>query len=288
MILLADSGSTKTDWALLPCTVDEGEAACFQTQGINPVLMDDAAIVTLLKEQLCPYLTDRDITSLFFYGAGCRPEQVAKMQGALTAACFNAATPPPPIHIHSDMLGAARALCQHSEGIACILGTGANSCLYDGSNIVDNRPALGFILGDEGSGAVLGKRFVNALYEGRMPADMLAGFEQATGLTLPRLIDRVYRQPMPNRFLASLAPFIHQQLHREEVRLLVTENFRDFLHNNILRYGRNDLPVNAVGSIAYHFAPQLHEAAGAEGVHIGNIIKSPMEGLMDYHRATAI
>lgn len=302
MILIADSGSTKTDWVLLTSpfpTLKYEAVATFHTQGITPIHQSPEDIRQILDKELLHQLSVFPRASLlstgsfedtlvqnltvFFYGTGCTPEYTPIIEKQLREALSTKK-----VEVHSDLMAAARGLCQHEPGIACILGTGANSCLYDGSNIVDNRPALGFILGDEGSGAVLGKRFVNALYEGRMPADMLAGFEQATGLTLPRLIDRVYRQPMPNRFLASLAPFIHQQLHREEVRLLVTENFRDFLHNNILRYGRNDLPFNAVGSIAYHFAPQLHEAAGAEGVHIGNIIKSPMEGLMDYHRATAI
>ena len=284
MILLADSGSTKTDWALLPCTVDEGEAACFQTQGINPVLMDDAAIVTLLKEQLCPYLTDRDITSLFFYGAGCRPEQVAKMQGALTAACFNAATTPPPIHIHSDMLGAARALCQHSEGIACILGTGANSCLYDGQDIVRNVRSLGFILGDEGSGSALGRIFLGDVLKGLAPKELSEAFFDRFRVTPDDIMDAVYNNASANRNLSTYSFFLSDHLDNGYVTDLVDKELCRFFERNLCQYADYDkMPVAFVGAVATTYSELLLDVAQRYGVRIQKIVRSSMPGLVTYH-----
>ena len=160
------------------------------------------------------------------------------------------------------------------------MGTGANSCLYDGHAIVKNTPALGYILGDEGSGAVLGVKFLNALYKGFMPEQVLADFQQDMKLTVADVITRVYRQPMANRFLASLSPFIKSHLDVPEVRQLVVDNFRSFFHRNIAPYDRPDLPVSFVGSMAYHYADQLTEAATAEGFRMGKILKSPIDGLI--------
>ena len=183
----------------------------------------------------------------------------------------------------SDLLGAARALCQHQEGVACILGTGANSCLYDGQQIVKNTPALGYILGDEGSGAVLGIRFLNALYKGALPDSLRREFETQMGLSMSDVINRVYRQPLANRWLASLSTFIHSHVDLPEVSAMVTENFRCFIRRNVLPYGRKDLPLNAVGSIAWHYRDQLQEAAEVEDFTLGTVVQSPMDGLISYH-----
>ena len=157
------------------------------------------------------------------------------------------------IEAHSDLLGAARALCGENEGIACILGTGANSCLFDGSQIVKNTPPMGYILGDEGSGAVLGIRFLNALYKNRLSDQIRLEFETSMGMSMAQVIERVYRQPMPNRWLASLSVFIHQHLDTPAVKAIVVQNFIDFIRHNIAPYQRTDLPISAVGSIAFFF-----------------------------------
>jgi N-acetylglucosamine kinase-like BadF-type ATPase len=179
--------------------------------------------------------------------------------------------PSPATEAHSDLLGAARALCGRAEGLACILGTGSNSCLFDGSRIVANTPPLGYILGDEGSGAVLGKLFLNALYKGVIGSETKKAFEEENRMTLAEVIERVYRQPLPNRWLASLSPFIHSRLSDPAVEALVTDSFSTFIARNIDPYRRRDLPINAVGSIAFYYKEQLCQAAAEAGLlkHVG-------------------
>ena len=188
------------------------------------------------------------------------------------------------IHVQSDLMAAARALCGNQPGIACILGTGSNSCLYDGESIVKNISPMGFILGDEGSGAVLGKHFINYLFKGNSSHQLMKEFTEETGLTMTDIINKVYREPLPNRFLASLAPFIHAHLDDLDVRNLVIDNFRMFFVRNIQHYQSPHLKVNAVGSIAYYFKDCLQEAAIQEGYELGIVLKSPMDGLIKYHQ----
>ena len=297
-ILVADSGSTKTDWALMLVGAGEASPVTLQTQGINPVLMSEDDVAAILQdellsrlEQLLPIMAMGQGLEVFFYGAGVRPDMVSKMERAFRRAMGFHETvvgrmwqADVLLHFNSDLLGAARALCGRREGIACILGTGANSCLYDGGRIVQNTPALGFILGDEGGGAALGKRFLNAIFKGLLPASMRDDFLATTGLTLADVIARVYREPMPNRFLASTSLYIGQHLDNGELRSLVVENFRQFFRHNIVPYGRCDLPVDFVGSIASHYESLLREAAEAEGFSVGRVLKSPIASLCNYHR----
>ena len=313
MILVADSGSTKTDWVLRPESSLSGETVTqrFHTQGINPIHQSDAQILDILRGELLPQLREAltegvvsftppslPLHSPFtpleieFYGSGVRPDQEARMEQllreALTAIDSNVPFTPPslPLHspftplkieAHSDLLGAARALCGDSEGLACILGTGANSCLYDGKRIVANTPPLGYILGDEGSGAVLGKIFLNALYKGCLGNEIKSDFEKEMQMTLAEVIDCVYRQPLPNRWLASLSPFIHSHLDDPDVEALVIGNFSDFIARNIEPYHRRDLPLQAVGSIAFFYKDQLCEAAKKGGYAVGKILRSPLD-----------
>lgn len=273
MILIADSGSTKTDWAVGPLKIHS-------TQGINPIHQSEDVILRVIRDELLPNIDANEVRSVFFYGSGVRPELEPVMQQILRDVFPQAET----VEAHSDMLGAARSVCGRNEGIASILGTGANSCLYDGRNIVANTPALGYILGDEGSGAVLGRRFLNALYKGTLSKEMVSDFEAETGLTMAAVIDRVYRQPLANRFLASLSEFIHRHLDNEAVRQIVIGNFVDFFQKNIVPYDRRDLPVSFVGSIAWHYQRELREAAAAEGFAVGTIVKSPLDGLKVFHQ----
>ena len=275
MILIADSGSTKTDWAFV-----EGERHIVATtQGINPFHQTQEDILRILREELLPNNDVESVTDVYFYGSGVRPEMKSVMKMILHGAFPRAKA----VEAHSDLLGAARALCGRNEGIACILGTGANSCLYDGIHIVNNTPALGYVLGDEGSGAVIGKRFLHDLYSGLMSENIKSDFDASTGLSLPEIIRRVYREPMPNRFLASLSTFIYNHLDDPAVHQLVLDCFKDFLLIHILPYQRQDLPVSFVGSIAWFFQEQLHEAAKALGFEMGIIMRSPLKGLVRYH-----
>ena len=277
MILIADSGSTKTDWAL----VGPSDRLTVTTQGINPVHQQPDDIRQILCTELQGQLgvSRNAVESVFFYGSGVRPEEEARMV-ALLQETFPEATA---VEAHSDLLGAARALCGHNSGIASILGTGANSCLYDGERIVKNTPALGYILGDEGSGAVLGKRFLHHLYGGLLSEKIKSDFESTTGLTLPAVIQKVYRQPLPNRFLASLSAFIHQHLDDAAIEALVRQNFRDFIRIHIAPYGHRDLPLSFTGSIAHYYRDQLVAVAAAEGYTVGTILRAPIQGLVEYH-----
>lgn len=286
MILIADSGSTKTDWLLL---TDEPAAAAptVKTQGINPVHQAPEAIAAILRDELLPQLPPSlaaAALSVCFYGSGCTPEKCPDVAGLLTASLMPLVGRLEAVEVESDLLGAARALCGRSEGIACILGTGSNSCLYDGTAIRQNTPALGYILGDEGSGAVLGRRFLNALFKGLLPEELRLQFLEETGLTLPSIINKVYREPLANRFLASLSPFIHRHLDCDALSQLVVDGLRDFFRHNIVSYRRPDLYVHFVGSIAACYEPQLRQAAAAEGLRVGRVLRSPLDGLAEYHR----
>ena len=276
MILIADSGSTKTDW----CVAKDGfTVKRFTTQGINPYHQDERRINGIVLDELLPQTGEYKIKKIVFYGSGCREETIPAMKTILHSAFNNNIE----VEIYSDLLGAARAICGHKEGIACILGTGSNSCLYDGKKIVGNIPPLGYILGDEGSGATLGKIFINEIFKNSRMYDLKKEFLQVLQMTEGDIIDRVYRQPMANRFLASLAPFIHSHIERHEVNEIVTENFRQFLLKNVKRYHRDDLQVSFIGSIAWHFKSQLLQSALEENVYVGSVEKSPMDGLLRYH-----
>ena len=280
MILIADSGSTKTDWALVPqCSMFNGQCSIVNTQGLNPVHQSREDILQILRSELLPQLASSEVTSVFFYGSGVRPESESLMSHILCEVFPHAET----VEAHSDLLGAARALCGHNYGIASILGTGANSCLYDGKDIVQNMPAMGYILDDEGSGAALGKRFLHDLYKGVLSEKVKMSFESETGLSLPEIITKVYRQPLANRFLASLSPFIHRHLDEPDVRRMTIDSLTEFFIYNIVPYKRPDLPVSFVGSIAFFFESELREAAESQGFTVGTILRSPIEELVHFH-----
>ena len=181
------------------------------------------------------------------------------------------------------MLAAARGLCGHEPGIACIMGTGSNSCYYDGKHIGANVSPLGFILGDEGSGACLGKLLVGDILKNQMTPELKEKFLKQFNLEPADIIDRVYRKPFPNRFLASLSPFLAQNLNEPCVRTLVLNSFKAFLKRNVMQYDYQHSKVHFIGSVAFHYKEVLAEAAQEMGIQIGTILQSPMEGLISYH-----
>lgn len=283
--LIVDSGSTKTSWcfAFLPDTKSADGARTVTTEGLNPAVMSAEEVEEKIAKALNHCLQSlsisaADVENVFFYGAGCISGRAGVVSESIQSILVDAK-----IYVADDLLGAARALCGHKAGIACILGTGSNSCLYDGKNIVAHTPALGYVLGDEGSGAVLGRKFLNAVLKQTLPENIRKRFLQESGLDMAEVINRVYRSPAPNRFLASMSKYIHGYLDEKEVRDIVIDNFEDFIRNNILAYGDKFRTINVVGSIAYHYKEQLTEAASRNGFQIGKIIKSPIEGLMEYH-----
>ena len=278
-LLIADSGSTKTEWRL--CMQGE-TAVTFFTGGINPVYQDESEITNMLTHELKPRLAGYPAPErICFYGAGCIPAKVPIVEQALQTAWAGTDTT---VEVQTDMLGAARSLCGHSPGIVCILGTGSNSCEYDGRQIIRNVPPLGFILGDEGSGASLGKRFVAALLKGLLPTELKELFLANTGLTQAAIIERVYRQPLPNRFLAGFAPFIAAHIDLPSVCQLVMEEFDAFFRRNVSQYDCRGREVHFTGSIAWHFRTLLTESASQNGICLGQIVQAPMDGLERYHR----
>lgn len=282
MFLIADSGSTKTDWCLC---LDNASRVTIQTQGINPYHQAEEVIEQVLTEELLPHLApyaemlEDGGLQVVFYGAGCANTTACNRVKSAVTKVLGAKD----VVIHSDLLGAARALCGHEEGIVCVLGTGSNSCLYDGKEIIANTPPLGYILGDEGSSAVLGRRLVGDCLKNQLPENVRDEFFAEYGLTQEIILERVYRQPLANRFLASLTPFLSKHREVPEVHRLLVESFTDFFVRNVKQYRRPWLPLHFVGSIARAFESELKEAAEGLGMEVGDVEQSPLEGLVKYH-----
>ena len=276
MILIADSGSTKTQW----CLIDEGQIVKeIFTDGINPFYQTDMEIIALLDDQLIPGLDNTDIDRIFFYGAGCSfPEKKILVSRGLVRFFGNSM-----IEIQSDLLGAARSLFQHEKGIACILGTGSNSCYYDGKEITQNVSPLGFILGDEGSGAVLGKKFLADCLKNQLPLELKEKFLSRYELTPEIILDRVYKKPFPNRFLAQFTPFMLENIEEPSIFNLVYDSFDAFFVRNVMQYPLDDIRVGCVGSIAHYFRDTLEIVASERRIEISEIVQKPMDGLVTFH-----
>lgn len=288
MILIADSGSTKTDWILV---ASDGTQTELHTDGINPARDARDIIYNVLYHDLLTQIPS-DISreelsrsgcqgsegAVYFYGAGCiEPfsQTVRSVLKDLFPCCK--------VEVESDLLGAARALCGHEPGIACILGTGSNSCLYNGRDIIMHTPPLGYILGDEGSGSFLGKVLVNGLFKGVLPDELKQAFCNKYDMELPGIIEHVYREPSANRFLASLVPFIVEHRNHPSIHDLLVDAFRQFFVRNVVIYGHKEMPIHCVGGIAYQFADELSEAAASEGMRMGRIVLRPIQSIVQYH-----
>lgn len=275
MLLIADSGSTKTDWAL--CC--DGRTEWLTMQGLNPYQMSGQEISYALRERLLPAVKGRGASAqVFFYGAGCTPSVRPVVQQALSTLM-----PEAHIEVADDLLAAARALLGHRQGIAAILGTGANSCFYDGERVALHIPPLGYILGDEGSGAYLGKQLSALAAKRLLEPELTAAFWRETQLTEAILLQRVYRASQPNRFLAGLVPFIAAHRQHPQIKRLLKESFTTFFNRNIAPYGKAELPVNFVGGIAHSFEAELRESAAMTGYNVGLIEQRPLPRLVDYH-----
>lgn len=276
MQLIADSGSTKVSWRAV---LDDGSVKSIETVGINPVFMEDADIERILSENLVPVIGNK-VEKVFFYGAGV----VGGEPSAKLERCFSKVFPGSTCEAVSDVLAAARALCGHKPGIACILGTGSNSCFYDGEGIAENVRAGGFILGDEASGAYLGKRLLSDFIKGLLPAPIEHAFNKRYGLDYMAIVQKVYREPMPSRFLSSFSPFIAEFKNHPHIANLLKSSFEEFLRRNIVHYDYKKYPVNFVGSIAFYYKDILEKAVNAAGMRMGTILQGPIDGLVAYHK----
>lgn len=282
MILIADSGSTKLHWCLMAAN---GHTEDFYTDGINPMFQTAIAMQNAVTNQLLPQIGPRlwagELTDIFFYGAGCTPEKIPFVEQALQAI-FRRST----IHVGSDMLGAARGLLGRERGVACILGTGSGSCLYDGENIEWCVPSLGYVLGDEGSGAVIGRHLVGDVLKNQLPPAVAELFFSEMQTSKADIFEAVYRKPFPNRYLASLQRFAGDHLDIPEVRALVRRCMDEFVLRNVIQYP--NAPVGFVGSIAFAYRDILAEAMHAAGREISTIVRDPIPGLCEYHRSACV
>lgn len=280
MILIADSGSTKTDWRLVD--TNTGYSLAIQTDGFNPYYQDARQIADTLQRQLLPYVKQAVVKTVFYYGTGCTGPSVNYIIADALQAVL------PGLHlveVNSDMLGAARAAMRQQAGVVCILGTGANACCYDGTNIIRGIQSLGFWLGDEGSGGYLGKTLVRDFFQERLPAELHAAFQNQYALDRATLLENAYQKPFPNRYFASFTPFLTTHPEHPYVANLVTDAFTLFLTTYVRRFPEaNQWPVHFVGSIAYYFSDWLQQAVKQTGLTMGRIVKAPADELVDFHK----
>lgn len=277
MILIADSGSTKTDWRLMN---GQHEVDRVKTKGFNPYYQDIEEMVKEIESELVPSIEPEAIDKIYFYGAGCSTEERQRKIIDALAPFFKSSE----ILVHSDLIGAARALCGDQAGIVCILGTGSGSCFYDGEKIATNIPSLGFILGDEGSGAWLGKKMVTDYLRGHMPEKSMETINSKLKITKEMILEHVNHKPMPSRYLASFAKFISENMDQTYFYQLLFDGFTAFSKNYIIRYPNQEKYLcHFVGSVAFHNQDVLSHVAKYTGFRIGNLIKSPIDGLTKYH-----
>lgn len=277
MILVVDSGSTKTEWKI----IEEGipHESLFSS-GINPYFLSAEEIFHLLRKETGS-LSSNTFRKIYYYGTGCNSDT----KNNIIKEALNRFFSTTEIFIGSDLLGAARSLCQNEPGIACIMGTGSNSCFYDGSVIVSNVSPLGYILGDEGGSAVIGRKLVSGVLKKQVPQKVIDRFFDTYKLTPAEILENVYTKPFPNRFLGQFAKFISSNIEIHELQDIIISCFDDFLKRNVLQYPEAKvLPINFTGSIAYHFRPFLEDLLTRNDLKKGIITLSPMENLIKYHK----
>lgn len=276
-LLLAESGSTKTDWCLLPET---GSPQHFKTSGINPWLQSPAQIKNVLKQELDSRLQQQPSIHIAFYGAGASlPEQKEKL-AALLGGHFGSTK----VEVHCDMMGAARAMCGDSKGIVCILGTGSNSCYYDGETIGERHASLGYIAGDEGSGNYLGKKVLQYYAYKTFDEELRMAFEQLFGDNLAQMLHKLYREPFPNRYLAGFVQLLKEQRGHYMVENIVEDGLNEFFHTHIMKYRQSwKLPLYFTGSVAHEFRDVIETLCHQYEIELGSVEKSPMDRLLKYH-----
>ncbi|SEV94058.1 BadF-type ATPase [Chitinophaga sp. YR573] len=276
--LIADSGGSKADWSL----VAGDQSWHYKTLGISPYFLDAKQIQELLEKELLPQLPpELKIDEIFYYGTGClQPKSVLIMQTALKAVWPLAA-----VDVKHDLMAAARALCGREPGVASILGTGGNSCYYDGKEIVKNNPGLGFILGDEASGAYLGKKLLQLYMYKSFDEELRARFDAQYNTNNDEILENVYRKPMANRYLAGFAPFLSENRGHYLIENILEDSFNEFFFNHIYKYSESwTHPLHFTGSIAWNFQDVLKELCELYELQLGKILRSPMEGLIAYHQ----
>jgi N-acetylglucosamine kinase-like BadF-type ATPase len=277
MKLICDAGASKAEW----CLWDGKKKKIIVTQGISPYFLNTAQITELLKNELIKKLKGANIKEIFYYGTGCSNATNVK----IVKQAINNVFPKIKVEVDHDLMGAARALCGKEKGVACILGTGSNSCFYNGKKIVKNSPGLGYILGDEGSGAYLGRKVLQYYLYDTFDEELRARFDARYVTTPNEILDNVYKKPLANRYMASFAIFLAENRGHYMIENIIEDGLNDFFFNHVYKYKESwTMPINFVGSIAYGFRDKLKELCAVYELSLGKVIKKPMDGLLDYHR----
>lgn len=274
-ILIADSGATKTEW----CYNTSGEFETVFTEGLNPYYHTTESIASVVKNGLLPEL-DSEVDEVFFYGAGCdSDEKDAVVQTALDD-CF----PDAKVNVYHDLLGAARACFLREAGIACILGTGSNSCLYDGTKIVEHIPSLAFILGDEGSAGYFGKKLINKYFRFEIPEDLKKDLEANYNMSLDHITEGLYDGAQKSRFIASYGSFLGDHADHPFIKDILYEGFENFISRIVMNYtNAADYEVRFIGSVAFAHQKLIKEILQKHGLKSGLFVKNPMERLVTFH-----
>lgn len=277
--LIADSGATKCEW----CLVNNNKKKTIITAGISPYFLTEKQIVELLKNDLIPKFENVEVTEVHYYGTGLgNPKNVTVITKALKTVFTTAK-----VKANTDLLAAARALCGNQKGIACILGTGSNSCYYNGKKIMKNIASLGYVLGDEGSGAHLGKKVIQYYLYNTFDEDLKSRFDAQFVTTYMDILENVYQKPFPNRYLARFAGFLSQNRGHYMVENILEDGLNDFFFNHLNKYTESwSLPINFVGGVAFGFKDVLQELCNSYQLELGTVLKAPMEGLVKYHSET--
>jgi len=274
--LIADSGSTKTEW----CLLIDNKPRIFYTQGLSPYFLNLEQIESALRIGVFTKIKKVAVDEIHFYGTGCKSSENKQLLKNAIKSIFSSSD----VSVDDDLTGAARSLCGTSKGIACILGTGSNSCYFNGKKIVRNSPGLGYILGDEGSGAFLGKSLIQHYLYDLMDDDLRARFNAKFVTNASEILQSVYKKPMPNRYLASFATFLAENRGHYMVENIISDGLNTFFYTHLLRYKEiSKYPVHFAGGIAYGFKDVIQSLCNDYGFRLGNIFKSPMEGLLKFH-----
>ena len=274
--LIADSGATKAEW----CLIDGSRKKLLYTQGISPYFLNTEQIRSLLLKELCPFLKKSAIDVVYYYGTGCANPGNARIIKKALQQTFTGSE----VQVTHDLMAAARSLCGDDKGIACILGTGSNSCYYNGKKIIRNSPGLGYILGDEGSGAYLGKKVLQYYLYKTFDDDLKQKFDAKYDTDTVQILESVYKKPLPNRYLAGFTTFLAENRGHYMVENIIEDGLNDFFFNHLTKYKEtSSLPVSFVGGVAYGFKDVLEQLCLAYEMQLGKVLKNPMEGLIDYH-----
>lgn len=275
--LIADSGSTKTEW----CLISEGKKKKAITQGLSPYFLNEEQIREIINKELPKSFTSAKPGEIFFYGTGCSNETNAKIVKKALTSVFKGAS----IKVDHDLMGAAKAVCGDSKGVACILGTGSNSCYYNGRKIIKNSPGLGYILGDEGSGAYMGKKVIQYFLYNTFEPDLMDRFIAKYNTTAAEILEAVYKKPLPNRYLSKFVSFLIENRGHYMIENIIEDSLNDFFFNHIYKYRQSwTMPVHFVGSVAFGFKDVLEEICNSYELQLGTVIKNPMDGLVKYHQ----